>query len=160
YVLQQYRDWVWYLQFDDRTDKPVWTANRDLRLFLRVWLAEPSSTLYLVMQLLGAAAAAGLCLGLSWAGWPRKRLLLVVLGAACAWMTLLGPATESSTYMLLAPSLAWALLEAYQERRPGPLRVLLLTSCSLLVLTQVANWFADLRLPVHALGTHAFAALL
>src|SRR5262249_17144648 len=51
-----------------------------------------------------------LCLAGRWRSWPRRTLLLVVLTLGSCWMILCGPATESCTYVLLAPVLAWGLV--------------------------------------------------
>jgi hypothetical protein len=79
-------------------------------------------------------AGAGV-LGLCWLeAWrtadPRRRLTR--LGQLYwVWVALFGPATESCTYVVLGPAIAWALIDAY--RRPtGPLTRLLLLSSLLL----------------------------
>jgi len=45
--------------------------------------------------------------------------LLFTFDMACLWMALFGPATESCTYTLLAPTLATTWLIAYRERVSG-----------------------------------------
>jgi hypothetical protein len=54
-------------------------------------------------------------------GVPKQNLLTAMLGLAVCWMTLLGPATENSTYILLAPVAAWIVLVA--RRLPVSVRV-------------------------------------
>lgn len=75
-------------------------------------------------------------------------------------MTLFGLSTESATYMLLAPVLAWALLEAWLEPQPFAMRAILVCSYVLLVGTQVAGWFPGMAQQVRSLGPQPFAALL
>ena len=59
----------------------------------------------------------------------QRELLTAVVALAACWMMLLGPATESCTYILLAPTLAWAVLESWlvprswvPERRASRMR--------------------------------------
>src|SRR5262249_57832635 len=78
---------------------------------------------------------------------------------ACCWMTLLGPATESCTYVLLAPGLAWWLLEARRERRARAAQGLLWASYGLLLAAQCTAWLPWGR-ELHNLGIHPAAALL
>jgi hypothetical protein len=74
-------------------------------------------------------------------------------------MTAFGPATESCTYILLAPALAWALLEAFSASWPRWITFALIGSQVLLVLTQTAVWFPGAR-QFRDLGPQPFAALL
>src|SRR5262249_18562604 len=64
-----------------------------------------------------------------------------VLGLGCCWMTVFGPASESATYLLLAPSLAWALLEVWTAGRSPWARGWLAVSFGLLVVTYMSCWF-------------------
>jgi hypothetical protein len=75
------------------------------------------------------------------------------------WMSLAGPATESSTYVLIAPLLAWAVVEA--AARPGWRRWLTGAIAGLFVVAATAVWFprpvAD---AVATTGIQPLAALL
>jgi hypothetical protein len=42
-----------------------------------------------------------------------RHLTMLCLSLAALWMMLLGPATESSTYLILAPTLAWIVVDAW-----------------------------------------------
>jgi hypothetical protein len=94
-----------------------------------------------------------------WAGRGQRPLLVTVLALGCCWMTLFGPATESCTYILLAPSLAWALLDAWSRPNGQALRAGLLASFVLFTVTEAAVWFPGVR-SFHALGPHPLAALI
>jgi hypothetical protein len=72
-------------------------------------------------------------------------------------MMLCGPATESSTYVLLAPALAWAVLNAGGE--PWPLRALPALAWGLLVVCVLAGLSRNTA-RFHALGLQPLAALL
>ena len=142
YVAGQWARWVTSLWVDD--DRQGWPAAqtyRDLRLLCRVWLVPLTAQGYLAIQVAVGGGMAALCLAGRWAGWPRRRLLSLVLALGCCWMTVFGPATESCTYILLAPSLAWALLESWGEPRRPWARAVRLTSYGLFVLAQAALWF-------------------
>ena len=45
------------------------------------------------------------------------------LGMGTAWLMLFGPATEFATYILLAPTASWAVLESWRLRQRLPLAV-------------------------------------
>ncbi len=151
YVAGQYASWFHYLQGDQRIDIALTAAGRDLRLICRLAGLGISPAAYAALQLLGAAGVAALVLAGRYAQWPERRLLTALLAWGSAWMLLLGPATESCTYILLAPSLAWATLDAWAERKPWPARGLLAISWSLFTLALVANWFPFAK-NAHTLG--------
>lgn len=159
YVLRQYVSWIEHLKADNRETFPPEAAPRDLRLLLRVWFGLPSSTVYVALQLLGALGIALFCLTAAWKGWPQRRLLTSLLTLACCWMTLLGPATESSTYIVLAPVLAWSLLDAWLRPEPAWIRFGFLSSYILFLAASAASWFPGVRC-IHALGLHPLGALL
>jgi len=163
YVATQYSGWLHHLRTDDRHDLPLDLTYRDVRLLCRVWLEPLSPATYVALQVLAGAGIAGLCLA------ARRRLqaslLAVVLGLGCCWMTLFGPATESCTYILLAPSLAWAVIDLWprgREQSPWPQRTAgyaVLASYLLLVTAQSAVWVRDGKDFRH-LGPQPFAGLL
>jgi hypothetical protein len=158
FVAGQYASWLHHLQIFDRQVLRTELWYRDLRLVFHTWLITLDTRTYQAVELLGAAAAAGICMAARRAGWPRDRLLVVLFALGCCWMTVLGPATESCTYILLAPSLAWALLDAW-ARPFGPARGLMLASNGLFVVCQMAVWFPISR-QVHTLGLQPLAGLL
>ena len=115
YVAVQYGSWVRDLQEDGlRPDLPLHIAYRDLRLILRVCGTGMSSQVYLGVEAAGGCAIAVLCVAAKIRGVPKRNLLTALLALAVCWMTLLGPATENSTYILLAPVAAWVVLVARQ----------------------------------------------
>jgi hypothetical protein len=85
--------------------------------------------------------------------------LLNLLGLAGCWMTLFGPVVESFTYILVGPTLAWMLLEAWEERRPAVYRALLVASWVVFTLASAAVW-VTLSTPLHNLGPHPLAGSL
>jgi hypothetical protein len=58
-----------------------------------------------------------MCLWGKLAGMNVRQLTMLSLGLASFWMMLLGPATESSTYLILAPTMAWIVFDAWNVPR-------------------------------------------
>jgi hypothetical protein len=160
YVFAQYTAWLERLRTDDRQGMSPLLWYRDFRLLCHAWGWPLSPTAYRVVQLVTAAAAAASCLAARLAGWRPCQLLPWLLALGCCWMTVFGSATESCTYILLAPPLAWRLLETWlRGGRPG-LRGGLLASYGLFAAANVAVWFSGVARPFHALGVQPLAGLL
>jgi hypothetical protein len=129
WVGRQYANWWTSLCIDDRTQWPFETCYRDLWLLLRFYHLPVSYRVYVVIQLMVAAASAVICVASRWwAARPRVEVLNTALGLAVCWMTVCGPSTEGGGYILLAPTLAWAFLESWRLRSPWWVRGLLLAS--------------------------------
>jgi Glycosyltransferase family 87 len=160
YVLEQYGNWLHHLQTDDRQHLPADLWYRDLRLLCLNCHVSLSPAAYRIVQLLAAAGIALFCIAGRLASWEHRRLLTVLFGLGCCWMTLFGSATESCTYMLLAPALAWSLLDAWLRQVPYWLRCGLGASFVLFLVTQTAVWFPGGGRQIHALGLQPLAALL
>src|SRR5207248_9882084 len=138
YVAEQYAHWWHHLRSDDRGAAPLQMDYRDLRLLCRVWLVPMSLPTYHLVQLASGAALAVLALAGRRAGWPAAVLVTRLLAVGCCWMTALGPATESSTYTLLAPSLAAALVAAWADPAARTSRRVLVVGYGLFVGVTVA----------------------
>jgi hypothetical protein len=160
YVWTQYRAWIHHLQHDDRQMLPLELWYRDFRLLCEVWGQPLSPQAYLTVQLIGAGMIAVICVAGRRVGWPQRRLLITSFALGCCWMTLFGSATESATYMLLAPTLAWAVVESWLDRQAWFVRAGLLASFGLFTVSQAAVWFPGAGKQIHALGVHPLAALL
>jgi hypothetical protein len=172
YVASQYAQWVRKLTTDNnRKGWPLHLAYRDLWLLLRVCHLRLPVRAYQVLQFGTAAAAAALVVAGRLRGWDRRQATLAVLALGTCWMTLLGPATESSTYVLLAPVLAWAVLSATRQpwarwgaavaEQSWPAAVRWMPAAAWwLFLAGVLAGLAPWTNRVHALGLHPLAALL
>ncbi len=161
YVAGQYAAWVEHLAQDDRQQRPRELWYRDARLVLGLWGAPMTARAYQLAQAAGAAAAVAACLWARRAGLERVRLLALLLGLGCCWMTALGPATESATYILLGPTAAWLLLRGGADRHPAWLRALWLTAYILLVMAQAASALpAGSGRSLQSLGPQPLAAIL
>jgi alpha-1,2-mannosyltransferase len=166
YVFDQYAKWFALLRADDRSWFPLDQAYRDLWLLVRLYV--PNLTLeqrhilravYMAAQVSAGGGIAVLCWRRQRSGWLPKPLLTATLGLAVAWMMLLGPATESSSFVLLAPSLAWSLVEALQAPALSARRVFLWLSCALFMAAVFLGGFNN-AVKIHALGVHSWASLL
>jgi Glycosyltransferase family 87 len=160
FVARQYGGWFHHLRTDDRQGLPVDVWYRDLRLLCRVCHVPLGGEAYAGVQLLAAIGIAGICWRTSRSGSGDTNVLVVTLGLASCWMTLFGSATESCTYILLAPSLCLAWLSSWSNRG-GPLmyRWMVTASYLLFTFTQAVVWFPGSK-AIHALGLHPLAALL
>jgi hypothetical protein len=118
YVADQYRQWLDYLANEDRSTRRLADSYRDFHLLLR-WVGLPASRgTYLAVQLAAAAAVAAMVQFGRLRRWPRRALLHHLFNLGCLWIILFGPATENCTYILLAPTLAFAVWEAFAVPRP------------------------------------------
>jgi hypothetical protein len=141
YVLEQYCGWIQHLATDDRQTWPLAGGYRDVRMLFRLWFTPLSGSTYLVVQTLAGAGIALACLWNRSTTQSARSFLTSALVLGCCWMTLFGPATESSTYMLVAPALAWAIVEAWRRRQGWAARGILVMSFALFTTTQVLLWF-------------------
>ncbi len=157
YVLGQYAKWIALLGAEDRTSIPLREMYRDLWLLIHLYDLPVSRTAYHVLQVLAGAAVAGLCWHRRQLGWSTRALLTSSSALAIAWMMLLGPATESCSFVLLAPSLAWSIVDAAHARW-RPRNALLWSSCVLFVLSVILGGFSE-TVWIHGYGIHAWATL-
>ena len=117
YVLEQYHQWIATRTGDQRHYQPD-IAPRDLWMLLRVFRIELDLRVYFVVQVLGGGAIAALCMYGRWRDWSTDRLLTALFCLVCCWMLLLGPSPESSTYIILAPAISLAMVEAFSSALP------------------------------------------
>jgi hypothetical protein len=110
YVLQQYSNWLHSLGQDPRRTLNYYGTYRDFWLILRVLRVPISVGGWSCLQVLAGGALAGYLFLLKRRGSSPELLDFTLLLLGTAWMLLFGPATESSTYVILAPAVAMALL--------------------------------------------------
>lgn len=141
YVIRQYQHWFEVVRLDNRRHAELPVCYRDLWLLVRVSGAPFSSASYTVLQGVGAAATAGFCLWGKWSGLNMRQLTMLSLTMAALWMMLLGPATESSTYLLLAPTLTWIVFDVWNSPGYRIENILLGGSLCCFCLAHVCVWF-------------------
>jgi hypothetical protein len=118
YVLQQYHDWLGCLAGDQRRVSGELGSWRDFWLLLRIVRLPITVPAYAVLQGLAGAVFAAYCWwARRWKGWEERRLIWVAFTLGCLWITLFGPSTELSTYVFLAPSLAFAVAATWQPEQ-------------------------------------------
>jgi hypothetical protein len=159
YVAEQYTGWLAHLQNNDRQAGDPTQWYRDFRQLWSLWIGPMHYHVYQIIEILAGAAVAALCCMRWRTGGADGRSHVFLFSLGCCWMTVFGPATESATYVFLAPAAAWAVLRTGRERYPPLGRYLILTGYGLLVLAQVANWFPVGRM-VHSFGLQPIAGLL
>jgi hypothetical protein len=159
YVLDQYLGWLRHLGTNDRHLLPPELWYRDVQLLCCRCGVALSTGAYHQVQALAAAGCAVVCLAGRLGRWPERRLLTALTVLGCCWMTAFGSATESATYVLMAPVAAWLALESRLRHRIGLLRALPVAGYGLLVLVQVGDWFPTGK-ALQLLGTQPFATLL
>ena len=71
--------------------------------------------------------------------WPRERLLAAAFTLGCLWMTLLGPATEGLTWLLLAPAAVIVCFRLHMQPGSAWLKALSAATVLLLVLAVARN---------------------
>ncbi len=157
YVLEQYQRWISSRAADNRRTN-VNIAPRDFAMLLEVFRIYLSAQAFLLLQVLAGGLVAIVC----WLGrdWPENRRLVCLLTLASCWMLLFGPSTESATYVVLAPAVVLALVQAFQQEVPLWIRVLLLTSFVVLLLGLTANSFLHVEKGVYSMSVQPFGALL
>jgi len=158
YVAAQYADWLRSMMLDDRHGWAIESGYRDFALLCRVWLTPMEPATYCLVQMLAAAGTALLVLLARRDGQPAARLTPLLLALGCIWMTVFGSATESSTYVLLAPSLAALLVVPPKDH--WWVRASLGLAWALLTLAQLANWLPGMSGRVQALAVQPVAGLL
>ncbi len=111
YVWNEYQRWIADLKGDDRRNFPFSLGYLDAHLLLRLLGIHLSHLAYGVMQM----GAALLLAGFVWFRRSQPAILGHLLQLGSLWIILFGPSTEGSTYLLLAPTLAWALHQAWTD---------------------------------------------
>jgi hypothetical protein len=159
YVSQQFADWFERVRTDDRTDQPMERGYHDFQKLLRRWGEPTPLAAYRGMEALAGCAAAGVINLGRRRHWDRCRQVQTCAGLGLVWCTLFGPATESATYMLLAPAAAQAVVAL--TGRPLWERVWIRGAYVLMLSVPVALWFPrPVSDPFRALIPQAHGALL
>ena len=113
--------WVWrqHVEWYDLLIGPAQIRHtyRDVWTLWEVLHEPVNARAYMFLQLVSAAAVLGLCLWQVRRGLSIQRRLLFVLVSWAVWQMTFGPATERTTFGLIAPLSAWGLATAFQQRR-------------------------------------------
>ncbi len=159
YAAAQYQGWWARVGGDDRTSWPLYLGYQDFHLLLRVVGVTIPLLPYRLIQMAAGGAFAGLIVWQRRRGLPAPALLLHAAALGCCWIALFGPATETSTLIVLAPLLAQAVLP--EPGRPRWVRALGVASYALFSAALVALAFPQaVHRPVIATGIQPLASLL
>jgi hypothetical protein len=159
YVGRQFGDWFERVSGDDRTDQPIERGYHDFQKLLRRWGGPTPLPAYRALEVMAGGAMAGLLLWGRRHARSRDQQLQAAAGLGLVWCTLFGPATESATYLLLAPVAAHAVLAV--NGRPLAERVGVRGVYLLLLSVPVALWFPrPVSDPYRALIPQAHGAML
>jgi hypothetical protein len=160
YVSGQYHAWIATRTSDDRHNWPIEKLPLDL-WFLIHWVGKIpiSPGTYSCIQLGTAGTVAALCAAQGRRGWSRNRILIALFLLVSVWMTLFGPATESYTYLILAPPIVLTVAHAYGARQPVLLRGLVSTAFTFQLLAAArASFFPHFK-PFWALAIQPLSAV-
>jgi len=161
YVSEQYQAWIATRASDNRQQWPVEKLPLDL-WFLIHWVGKlpVPPRVYSVIQLGTAAILALLCAAKTRQGWSRARIIIALFNLVSIWMTLCGPATESYTYMVLAPAIVLSMVQAFATRQPGTLRALAIAAFALQVAAAARASFIPHFKPFWALSMQPVSGLV
>jgi Glycosyltransferase family 87 len=161
YVSTQYHAWISTRTSDDRRQWPTEKLPLDL-WYLIHWVGHLPipAKIYTLIQLGSAGALALFCALQTWNGWAKNRVLIGLFCLVSIWMTLCGPATESYTYLILAPAVILALIQAFDAPQPVRLRVLVSAAFILQLLAATRASFLPHFKPFWALAIQPFSALV
>jgi hypothetical protein len=157
YVAQLYASWILQVAKDNRHSLPLEGSYRDFHVLTR-WVGWPMPEgNYLILQLAMAGLVAAVLLHGHWQGWPLAHGLRATLDLGCCWLMLFGPATENSTYIVLAPTLALAVWESWQpgqsvwKRWALAAMVSPFVAASVVMMFPIGRYLSFFLLPVGAL---------
>lgn len=160
YVLRQHDLWAQYAMQEDRSLWNLSDTNVDLQLLFRVWLTPIGLTTYRLIEIGVGMAFAAIVWAAQRRGGPERRVLILALGLACVWMTVFGPATESPTYLLLAPSVVWGVLSCWRQPARPAIRLMMAGSYALLLSLQLLGWNSALFQGYRMHGPQPIAGLI
>lgn len=159
YVLSEYRTFINAMIGDDRFDGATGPRYRDLSRLLFVAGISMDRATYFVIQALTGIAAAVLVVIAQWRlNWTSTRSLRLAAFLGIFWMLLCGPATESSTYVLIAPIAALLAVGACANEVPSGARYAILFGTGLVHVALFSSMF-PFNGKVHALGVHPLGTL-
>jgi hypothetical protein len=161
YVADQYQAWITTRTAEDRRGWPTDKLPLDLWFLMHSFAHLPiAPRIYSLFQLGTAGALAFFCAFQTWRGWAKNRVLTGLFCLASIWMTLCGPATESYTYLILAPAVLLALVQAFDTPQPAQLRALVAGAFVLQLLAAARASFLPHFKPAWALSILPSSALV
>lgn len=161
YVSDQYHAWFTTRTSDNRLNYSIKYVPLDL-WFLLHWLCHLPIPpwLYTLVQLGTGAGLALFCIWGKRRRWRDERLLTALFFLVSVWMVLCGPATDSHTYLLLAPALVLGLVQSFNGRHPAWLRALVCAAFTLLLVKHTRTSYLFHLKELWILSAQPISALL
>jgi hypothetical protein len=154
YVFEQYQRWFSARAADHRG------IIMNIGMVLKAVYINPSSNEFVAIQVLSGLAVAGVCLFGRLKKWAEERLLVCLFTLGSCWMLLFGPATEDATYVMLAPALVFALVQAFHQSTPSWMRNSLCASFALLLIAQVLSSYFSYKKGVYSMAVEPLGGLI
>ena len=154
YVTQQYREMLDEFLYERQF--LLW--YHDLMYLWNHWVGPMSRQEYTVLSILAGGVSALAIWRLSYRV-PTRDVLIGTFGVASAWMMAFGPASESTTYVMLMPAASLAMLQAWYGTSSLAWRLTALLAYLLLILSQL-QMIIPLNDVFHQMGAQPIAALL
>lgn len=158
YVYSQYVEWLETLKSGDRSMLILEAAYRDFWLIIRYFNLPISHEFYRGIQMLTALGVGAVILGARFKEVGAGKLSLLVVGLGFGWLTLFGPSTESSTYVILAPAFTYAILDGFRSRLT--LRWIFSAIGVIFLVLALGAGLLPSANKMHAMGFHPMGALL
>ncbi len=108
---------------------------RSLEKMLELSGAPVKPKQFLLLGVVAGAEVLAATLLARWQGVERREVLLRLLAWFLAWVVLFSPSTENATYGILAPVMAWALVDAFGQPGTWLRRIWLLAALYLMGLS-------------------------
>jgi hypothetical protein len=159
YVFEQYQRWFSTRAADNRRMN-INIAPRDFAMVLNALHISLNARAILVLQLLAGAAAAAVCIVGRLRNWSEDRLLACVLALGTCWMLLFGPSTEDATYVMIAPALVLAMVQAFHQNTSHWMRSLVCVSFAVVLFGLILNAFFGLKKTPYLMSVQPFGAIL
>jgi hypothetical protein len=125
FVIEQYRSWLMHLQ---ESTAIMRERLRTLEHLFSIYGQPLLSQSFLVVQLLAGLIILGLCLFHARRAPELRQQLHGAFQLFACWVMLFGPATETCTYIVIAPVIAWGLVDAFSRPTPWSSRLVLIIS--------------------------------
>jgi hypothetical protein len=138
-VSRDYGSWINQVLNDDRHVGTLENSYHDFHVLMRFVGYPIAERTYRIFQLVMAILVATVVWRGRRQGWSKTRQLRAAFDLGSCWIILFGPATENSTYALLAPTMALAAWESHQDGQPAWRRWWLTGTVSLFVLSIVVT---------------------
>ncbi len=156
-VVAQYASWLAHLR-DSTTI--MRERLRSLDHLFCIYGQPLSSHTCLLIQLLAGLIVLLLCLLHARGVAERRQQLTMTFLLFASWVVLFGPATETCTYVVMAPAIAWALVDVFRRPVAWSARALLVVSLLLMGPLPTDLVGRTLRDFANAHGSQAVGALL